>query len=177
MTRTRWIAAIAAVCLAGGLVAWRVSASRDDARFRYETAPVDRGRVVARVTATGTLSALVTVQVGSQVSGRIASLHADFNSRVQKGQVIAKLDPQLFQAAVEQARANVMAAEGNLARTEAQAEDARRQLRRTRELAERKLVATADLDRPSRARSPPRRRCDRRGARSPRPGRPSRRRR
>ncbi|HYD43525.1 MAG TPA: efflux RND transporter periplasmic adaptor subunit [Anaeromyxobacter sp.] len=146
MTRTRWITATAAVCLAGGLVAWRISASRGDEQFRYETAAVERGRVVARVTATGTLSALVTVQVGSQVSGRIASLHADFNSRVKKGQVIAKLDPQLFQAAVEQARANVMAAEGNLARAEAQAEDARRQLRRTRELAERKLVAAADLD-------------------------------
>lgn len=146
MTRTRWIAAAVVVCLAGAVVAWRLSASKEDPRFRYDTAAVDRGRVVARVTATGTLSALVTVQVGSQVSGRIASLHADYNTPVRKGQVIAKLDPQLFQAAVEQARANVMAAEGNLARSEAQAEDARRQLRRTRELAERKLVATADLD-------------------------------
>jgi HlyD family secretion protein len=82
MTRSRWIALAAIVCLGGGLLAWRLSASGDDSRFRYETAPVDRGRVVARVTATGTLSALVTVQVGSQVSGRIASLHADFNSPV-----------------------------------------------------------------------------------------------
>jgi HlyD family secretion protein len=145
MTRSRWIAVATVSCLAGALIAWRLSASKDDT-FRYETAPVDRGRVVARVTATGTLSALVTVQVGSQVSGRIASLHADYNSQVKKGQVIAELDPQLFQAAVEQARANVMAAEGNLARAEAQAEDARRQLRRTGELADRKLVSVAELD-------------------------------
>ena len=58
--------------------------------------PLDRGRIVARVTATGTLSALVTVQVGSQVSGRIAEIYVDFNSPVKKGQVIAKIDPQLF---------------------------------------------------------------------------------
>ena len=65
---------------------------------------------VAKVTATGTLSAIVTVQVGSQVSGRVAALHADFNSPVKKGQLIAKIDPQLFQASLEQARANHAAA-------------------------------------------------------------------
>jgi len=60
-----------------------------------------RGRITARVTATGTLSALVTVQVGSQVSGSILRLHADFNSTVKKGQVVAKIDPRLFQATLE----------------------------------------------------------------------------
>ena len=64
--------------------------------FHLEKARVERGDVTGRVTATGTLSALVTVQVGSQVSGRIAELYADFGQRVKKGQVIAKLDPQLF---------------------------------------------------------------------------------
>jgi HlyD family secretion protein len=73
---------------------------------------VDRGRIVARVTATGTLSALVTVQVGSQVSGRIQALYADFNSAVKRGQPIAKIDPQLYRAAVEQATANLAAVEG-----------------------------------------------------------------
>src|SRR5262249_30312836 len=63
---------------------------------KFATATVERGRLVARVTATGTLSALVTVQVGSQVSGRIAQLLADFNSPVKKGQVIARIEPQLF---------------------------------------------------------------------------------
>ncbi len=147
MTRTRILVVAAALALAGaGAAAWRLRSGGPDGAFTYETAPVDRGRVVARVTASGTLSALVTVQVGSQVSGRIASLQADFNSQVRKGQVIARIDPQLFDAAVEQARANVMAAEGNLARAEAQATDAQRQLRRTRELADRKLIAAADLD-------------------------------
>jgi HlyD family secretion protein len=147
MNRTRILVAAAVLAVAAAAAAtWRLRSGGKDGAFKYETATVDRGRVVARVTATGTLSALVTVQVGSQVSGRIASLHADFNSPVKKGQVIALIDPQIFQASVEQARANVVAAEGNLARAEAQAADAQRQLRRTRELAERKLVAAADLD-------------------------------
>ncbi len=101
---------------------------------------------MARVTASGTLSALVTVQVGSQVSGRIQSIHADFNSRVKRGQVIARIDPQLFDAAVEQARANLMAAEGGLVRAQAQAIDADRQAKRTRSLADQKLVAVAEAE-------------------------------
>jgi HlyD family secretion protein len=147
-TRTRAVAlsVLAVLLVAGGVAYWRVRAGSREGAFKFETAAVDRGRVVARVTATGTLSALVTVQVGSQVSGTIASLSADFNSRVKKGQVIALIDPRLFQAAVEQARANVVAAQGNLAKARAQAADAQRQLGRTRELADRKLVAQADLD-------------------------------
>ncbi|HEY3358576.1 MAG TPA: efflux RND transporter periplasmic adaptor subunit, partial [Polyangia bacterium] len=113
---------------------------------RYQTTTVERGRVVAKVTATGTLSAIVTVQVGAQVSGRIDKLLVDFNSPVKKGQVIAKIDPKLFQAAVAQARANLVAADGNLAKAVAQAQDAKRQFERTRELFARKLIAQADLD-------------------------------
>jgi HlyD family secretion protein len=140
------IAGLALLLLVAGLVVWRVRAARQGAAFKYETATVDQGKVVARVTATGTLSALVTVQVGSQVSGTIAALEVDYNSPVKKGQVIARIDPRLFQAAVEQARANVVAASGNLARAQAQAVDAERQMRRQRELGERKLVAQADVD-------------------------------
>jgi HlyD family secretion protein len=88
----------------------------------------------------------VTVQVGSQVSGTIAALHADFNSKVKKGQLIAEIDPQLFQAATAQARANVVAAEGNLAKSRAQAADAKRQLERNQALFAKQLVARADLD-------------------------------
>jgi HlyD family secretion protein len=111
-----------------------------------DTAPVERGPIAAKVTASGTLSALVTVQVGSQVSGRVSELHADFNTPVKKGQLIARIDPQLFQAASEQARANLLAAQGNLAKARAQALDARRQAERTRALTEKKLVAQAELD-------------------------------
>src|SRR5574341_1150133 len=78
---------------------------RDTAEGKYRIQAVDRGNVVMTVTATGTISAVTTVQVGSQVSGIIARLHADFNSRVQKGQLLAELDPTPFQAQVEQRRA------------------------------------------------------------------------
>jgi HlyD family secretion protein len=119
---------------------------RQGSDVHFETAPVQRGRIVARVTATGTLSALVTVQVGAQVSGRILSLHADFNTAVKKGQVVARIDPQLFDAAVEQAHANLVEAEGNLAKAKVQAIDSQRQQTRTQSLKARDLVAQAELD-------------------------------
>ncbi len=144
--RQRIVAVVVGAVLAAGVGVWRWRAAASRPAPRVDTARVDRGRILAKVTATGTLSAIVTVQVGSQVSGRIQALHADFNSKVKKGQRIAKIDPQLFQAAVEQARANLVAAQGNLAKAKAQAVDAQRQLARNRALAERKLIAQADLD-------------------------------
>jgi HlyD family secretion protein len=98
------------------------------------------------VTATGTLSALVTVLVGSQVSGRIESIRADFNSSVKKGQIVATIEPSLFQAAVEQARANDAAARANVDKAKAQAMDAERQYNRAKQLGEQKLIAQADVD-------------------------------
>src|SRR5512133_3066104 len=145
MTRRRAVLAIAIV-LAVGAALWGWRATHRPAAITYETQPADRGAVVAKVTATGTLSALVTVQVGSQVSGRLAQVLVDFNSPVKKGQLIARIDPQLFDAAVEQARANLVAANGNLAKSRAQAVDADRQAKRSASLAEQKLVAQADAD-------------------------------
>jgi len=138
----------AVVLLAVGSSTAFVLAKRRTAKplVQWETAAVDRGRIVARVTATGTLSALVTVQVGSQVSGRIQQLFVDFNSPVKKGQLIAKIDPQLFQAALDQARANFAAAEGNLLKSKVQADQAEIDFKRQATLAERKLVAPADFD-------------------------------
>src|SRR5918912_2137210 len=79
------------------------------------TLPVTRGDIVDTVGATGTLQAVTTVQVGSQVSGNISWLGADFNSIVHKGQVIARLDPSLFDAQLQQTRANNTQAKANLA--------------------------------------------------------------
>src|SRR5919197_1414398 len=118
-------------------------AKQDDLHFT--TAPVSKGRIAAKVTATGTLSALVTVQVGSQISGRIKSLNADFNSQVKKGDLIANIDPELFDAALEQARANTAAAKGELTAAEIKVADAQRQYRRAKSLAERSLIARAEL--------------------------------
>src|SRR5262245_41221945 len=121
-------------------------ASVHKAPYKLEKARVERGDVTGRVTATGTLSALVTVQVGSQVSGRIAELYADFGQRVKRGQVIAKLDQRMFEAQAEQGRANREAAVGDLAKARAQAEEADRKLQRAQTLAEQDLISKADLD-------------------------------
>jgi HlyD family secretion protein len=120
--------------------------SREAPKPKYQTVTIDRGRIAARVTATGTLSALVTVLVGSQVSGRIESIRVDFNSPVKKGQVVATIEPSLFQAAAEQARANALVAKANLEKAKAQAVDADRQYKRAKALGEEKLTAQADVD-------------------------------
>jgi HlyD family secretion protein len=132
--------------LAGGFAIYRTQTGTKKSDVRYETVKADRGRIVAKVTATGTLSALVTVQVGAQVSGRLLQINVDFNSPVKKGEVIAKLDPQLYQAAAEQVRANFSVAQSNLKKAKAQAADAERQLTRAKGLFERQLSAQADLD-------------------------------
>src|SRR3954468_24107766 len=108
---------------------------------QVNTSPVTRGDIIDTVGATGTLQAVTTVQVGSQVSGNISWLGADFNSIVKKGQVIAKLDPSLFEAQVEQAKANLSQAKANLAkaqsdleRTKVQLIDANQKYTRAKEL-------------------------------------------
>jgi multidrug efflux pump subunit AcrA (membrane-fusion protein) len=73
---------------------------------QYQTAPITVGDINATVAATGTCNAVVTVQVGSQVSGNIKALYADFNTKVKKGELVALIDPELFQARVNQSRAN-----------------------------------------------------------------------
>jgi len=133
-----------ALALGGGSAAWLVV--KKDPAPTYRTVTPDRGTIAAKVTATGTLSALVTVQVGSQVSGRVQEIFVDFNSPVKKGQVLAKIDPQLTEAAVNQARANFLEAKSNFQRVKVQAELAKKQFQRTKQLAEQRLIATADLD-------------------------------
>src|SRR6266566_2548590 len=94
---------VVAVVLVGGGVFYRSRAAGNTST--PITATVSRGDVIAKVSATGALQPVTTVQVGTQVSGTIKALHADFNSQVHKGQVVAELEPALFEAQVEQARA------------------------------------------------------------------------
>jgi HlyD family secretion protein len=105
----------------------------------YQTATIARGPITQAVTATGTLNPVVNVQVGSQVSGNIAKLFVDFNSEVKAGQVVAQIDPALFQATVTQA-------EGDLANAQAALELAKVNATRTQDLFARKTSSQADLD-------------------------------
>jgi HlyD family secretion protein len=110
-----------------------------DKAEQFRTEKVTRGDVTMSVTATGTVSAVTTVQVGSQVSGVIARLYADFNSTVKKGQLLAELDPTPFEAQVEQRRAD-------LTRAQVQTDDARIKYDRQRRLMEGGLTSQAEVD-------------------------------
>jgi HlyD family secretion protein len=114
--------------------------------IRFDTAAVDRGPIRAKVTATGTMNPIVTVQVGAQVSGTIQALGADFNSVVKPGQMMAQIDPRLFKAAVLQGEANLRAARANVMQIRAQLANARKQASRNRSLLEQKFVAQQDVD-------------------------------
>ncbi|MGE5186327.1 MAG: efflux RND transporter periplasmic adaptor subunit [Acidobacteriota bacterium] len=139
------VAALLAVVAGGWWLARRRAASRAPA-FQYEMVPIDRGPIRAKVTATGTVNPIKTVQVGTQVSGTIQSLGADFNTEVVPGQMLAQIDPRPFQAAVNQARANLVAAQANARKAKASAADARSIANRNRELAAQKLVAQQTAD-------------------------------
>ena len=100
------IGVVAGLVVLAGLGLWYFlrSGSNGQEAGKYKSVTVDRGDVAMTVTATGTISAVTTVQVGSQVSGIIAALYADFNTPVTKGQLVAELDPTSFEAAVDQRR-------------------------------------------------------------------------
>ncbi|MGH7823857.1 MAG: efflux RND transporter periplasmic adaptor subunit [Candidatus Binatia bacterium] len=123
---------------------WRYGNNKKESP--YVTTPVQRTNVTQVVSSTGTVQAVVTVQVGSQVSGTIDKLFADFNSKVKAGQVVAQLNQDKFKAAVDQARANLLAAQSNLAKAKVSIADAQRTLERNKELKKRDLVAQSELD-------------------------------
>ncbi len=143
-TRTIWTTVTLAGVTAAAAAYW--SGSPDAAAPDFATAMVTRGAVVNVVQATGTLQPVTTVAVGSQVSGAIASLHADYNDRVRKGQVIARLDPSLFLTQVEQARATVLRLQADVERVRVELTDARQKLARAETLAREQLIASSDLD-------------------------------
>jgi HlyD family secretion protein len=136
-------ASIGLVALAGGSLA--VRATRQP-KPHVTTVAVARGELVREVTATGTLSAVTTVTVSSQVSGTIREIHADFNDVVRKGQVLAELDPSLLQAQVEQAEAGLVSAEAAVEELEVKRDAARLVLDRTAKLAGRQLISVSDLE-------------------------------
>ncbi|OGL39932.1 MAG: efflux transporter periplasmic adaptor subunit [Candidatus Schekmanbacteria bacterium GWA2_38_9] len=112
---------------------------------KYKLDKVLRGDIVATVNATGTVNPVSTILVGTQVSGKIKEIYADFNSFVKKSQLIALIDPVLFEAQVEQARANLMSAKANVEKAEASLLDAKRILERNTELFVKNLIISKSI--------------------------------
>jgi HlyD family secretion protein len=135
-----------ALLVVAGIAVWRFSHAQKASPVHYQTAVVDHGPIAANVTASGTLSAIITVQVGSQVSGRIQAWYADFNAPVKKGQLIAVIEPSLFNAAVEQARANLASAAAGYDKAIANRDVTERTRVRTLLLFQQDLASRSDLD-------------------------------
>ena len=143
---------IVILVLAGGFLLYRwIGQGGSNQKFRL--VKVERGAVDLVVTATGTINPVINVLVGSQVSGTIKALYADYNSQVKEGRVIAQIDPALFQAQVDQAKANLLNtqasllnAQANLVKAEVAVADAKRNLDRNKPLLERQVIAQATLD-------------------------------
>ena len=145
----KWIPRLIVLALVAGGVAFLIIKKpwvKGDPPVAFSTVNVGKGTIAAQVTANGTLSAVGTVQVGAQVSGRVVELNADFNSKVKKGQVIAKLDESVLKAQIEQSQASYDLAVANLNRAKVTAANAKRQYERQKSLQEQQLVAGATVD-------------------------------
>jgi HlyD family secretion protein len=140
------IAAVIVLLLLGGLAWFWLGQSAEEPQKAFSLSKVTRGNIVATVSATGTLSPVITVQVGSQVSGTIQHLYVDFNSRVKKGDLIAQIDPALFKARLAEAQANFKSAEAARDKAWIAVLDAKRQLERLQKQQKQKLVSESDVD-------------------------------
>src|ERR1700681_3164674 len=141
MTKRKWLILAAVVAVAGLFV---VLGLNRDTQVQHFTAKMERGDIHDVVEATGTINSVITVQVGSQVSGTIAKLNADFNSRVHKGDVVALIDPALFKGALLQASADLKNSEANLAAAPANLEKAKAALVQTKADYDRAVGLTHD---------------------------------
>ena len=129
-----------------GTGGWAYYQNRTRPEPTVTTVPVSRGEVVERVQATGTLEAVTTVTVGTQVSGVVQELYADFNSIVRKGQVIARLDPSILQVQIESQKANVVRAEADLERLRVALADAQQKYDRAKAMFAKELVPKTDYE-------------------------------
>ncbi|MDH4082468.1 MAG: efflux RND transporter periplasmic adaptor subunit [Nitrospira sp.] len=140
-----WLIGIVMIMVIGGGGMWYWWTSGTPP-IQYKTTLVDRGPITAIVTATGTVNPVVSVQVGSQVSGKVSRLFADFNSKVTKGQILAQIDQKPFKARLSQARAAVKSAKGNLAKAKVLTTQRKREFDRMAALRERAFVPQSDVD-------------------------------
>src|SRR6266699_1257927 len=140
-TKHKWLIVAGVAVVAGLFGALRLNTGEQAQHF---TAKVERGDIHDVVEATGTINSVITVQVGSQVSGSVAKLNADFNSRVHKGDVVALIDPALFNGALLQATADLKNAKANLEAARANMEKARAGLVQTKADYDRAVGLTKD---------------------------------
>jgi HlyD family secretion protein len=131
--------------LAGG-AAWIHFSDGGATEYVFRTATLESGNIVSKVTATGKLSAVTVVDVGTQVSGTIKEIYADFNDHVKKGQLIALIDPDVLSAKLEESKANLAVARAAVSRAKANLADSQRNLARNKELWSRNLIAKSELD-------------------------------
>lgn len=133
------------VVVAALIVMWMQARARAQAPS-YQTAAITRGEVTVTVTATGTIQGLNTVEVGAEVSGRIAKVFVDFNDRVEAGQLLAEIDPEQFIAAVEEAKARIVAADANIKQARATLAEAKAQATRAKTQLEKGLISQRDFE-------------------------------
>jgi HlyD family secretion protein len=143
MRQRTWLALAGVTVIVAGTAVWRL---RPRPEIHATDAPVTSGPIVRRIVASGTMQAVETVDVGAQVSGTLASIDVDFNSRVRKGQQLAKIDPAIYSAQTAQAKAALTQAEADLAGYQVALEDASTKLARAEPLASAQLIAPSDLD-------------------------------
>lgn len=137
---------ILALLISLGAGGWWFFLREGEPQISYITESLKRGDLTQFVTATGTIEAVNTVSVGSQVSGNLAQVLVDYNDQVTEGQLLAVIDPTLFQADVDRARASLATAQADLAQGKASLSHSLRTLERKRELVKRNLIAKADQD-------------------------------
>jgi HlyD family secretion protein len=134
------------VALALGIYFGFGNTSEQGPEIKYVTVPVEKGTLKAEINSTGTIKARVEVQVGSQVSGTVKKLYADFETVVKEGQLIALIDPDTYKAKVGQAKANLLSAKANLAKAEVTLVDQLRTLRRKEELTKTSAISQQEFD-------------------------------
>ena len=136
----------AVVAILGGGAWWWTARKGEAADSAYRTATIERGDIRVAISATGTLSAISTVTVGSQISGQVTDVLVDYNSEVKKGEVLARIDPSTYEAQIEQGNAQIANAQASLKQAQATLANAELDYTRKADLGRQKLVAQSDVD-------------------------------
>lgn len=143
----RWIVitVILAVVVAAAAIGWLVW-KKQKAANGYRTAQIEQGNIVQIVRATGTIQPITLVQVGTQVNGPVRKLSVDYNDRVKAGDLVAQIDPTVYEARLAQDQANLLQNEASVEQAQAKLDQAEKELARSKELARRDMLSQADLD-------------------------------